>query len=134
MSLESWDPTAPTQPHSVQLTPDTLAKLIAYSANAQLDTLESQLAGDECLALSGLMKVEHNAWLEAIEALTDEEVIHLIRFLAVAENLPGWEALDTSPAIPIAKALRRRGVRLDKDFLRWLRTVSNNRYLPYGPL
>ncbi len=134
MSLESWDPTAQKQAHAVQLAPHTLAKLIAYSANAQLDTLESHLAGDECLELSGLMKVEHSVWLEAIEALADDDVLHLIRFLAVAENLPGWEALDKSPAIPLAKALRRRGVRLDKDFLRWLRTVSNNRYLPYGPL
>jgi hypothetical protein len=30
--------------------------------------------------------------------------------------------------------LRQRGERLDKPLLQWLRTVNDNRYLPYGPL
>jgi len=36
--------------------------------------------------------------------------------------------------IPLAKVLRTRGARLDKAFLQWLRQVSDNRFLPYGPL
>jgi hypothetical protein len=52
----------------------------------------------------------------------------------VAENLPGWEAGAESPVIPLAKILRQRGTRLEKTLLAWLREVSDNRYLPYGPL
>jgi len=54
--------------------------------------------------------------------------------LAVAENLPGWEAGQQSPVIPLAKVLRTRGQRLDRDLLQWLREVNDNRFLPYGPL
>ncbi len=80
------------------------------------------------------MKVDHNAWQKAADTLSDDELLHLIRFFAVAENLPGWEAQEKSPVIPLAKNLRKRGVRLDKALLQWLREVNNNRFLPYGPL
>ena len=61
-------------------------------------------------------------------------IASLIRFFAVAENLPGWEAGAESPVIPLAKVLRKRGVRLDKELLQWIREVNENRFLPYGPL
>jgi hypothetical protein len=80
------------------------------------------------------MKIDHQSWHNASEDLSDDEVLHLIRFFAAAENLPGWEAQETSPVIPLAKALRKRGVRLDKPLLQWLRQINNNRFLPYGPL
>ncbi len=134
MSLGSWDPAAEAQSHHIQLSTDTLAKLIAYSIGDQLSELEEHMSGDECQALSGLMKVDHSVWQKATEALSDDELLHLIRFLVVAENLPGWEALEKSPVIPLAKSLRKRGLKLDKEFLYWLREVNSNRFLPYGPL
>lgn len=134
MSLGSWDPDAEVRAHHLTLEPHLLAQLIAYSANDHLENLAEVLIGEECQTLSGMMKVDHDVWKVAAENLSEEELLHLIRFLAVAENLPGWEAAEHSPVIPLAKSLRKRGTRLDKDFLRWLRGVSNNRFLPYGPL
>ncbi|HEY6132205.1 MAG TPA: hypothetical protein VIV27_09305, partial [Halioglobus sp.] len=84
--------------------------------------------------LSGLMTIDYDGWCAATGSLPDGDLIHLIRFFAVAENLPGWEAGTKSPVIPLAKMLRQRGVRLDKTLLLWLREVNDNRYLPYGPL
>ena len=84
--------------------------------------------------LPALMKIDHNTWRAAAEPLPDDDLLHLIRFFAVAENLPGWEAGADSPVIPLAKILRQRGARLDKPLLQWLREVNDNRYLPYGPL
>ena len=80
------------------------------------------------------MHIDHDAWLNAAEALSDDELRHLIRFFAVAENLPGWEAGERSPVIPLARTLRRRGERLERELLQWLREVNDNRFLPYGPL
>jgi hypothetical protein len=134
MSLGSWDPNAQVRAHTLNLEPPLLAQLIAYSANDRLENLAEVLTGEECQTLSGLMKLDHDAWKVAAENLSEEELLHLIRFLAVAENLPGWEAMEHSPVIPLAKSLRKRGSRLDKDFLHWLRGVNNNRFLPYGPL
>jgi hypothetical protein len=99
-----------------------------------LEQLEQQLGGDESQVLSGLMKVDHSAWQKAASTLSDDDLLHLIRFFAVAENLPGWEAQEKSPVIPLAKSLRKRGVKLDKALLQWLREVNSNRFLPYGPL
>ncbi len=134
MSLESWDPVADAQADHLKLAPHTLAQLIAYSAEDQLEELEKRLVGDESQTLSGLMKVDHGAWHKAAESLSDDDLLHLIRFFAVAENLPGWEAQDKSPVIPLAKCLRKRGQKLDKTLLQWLRDVNDNRFLPYGPL
>ena len=134
MSLGSWDPTAQAQAHHLKLEPAVLAQLIAFSANDQLDQLEELIQGEQSQVLSGLMKLDHSAWKAASEDLSAEDLLHLIRFFAVAENLPDWEAQEKSPVIPLAKSLRRKGARLDKDFLHWLRNINSNRFLPYGPL
>ena len=134
MSLGSWDPSADEAAHSAAIVPETIEKLVAYSRNDQLGELETLLEGPESQALAGLMKVDHTLWQKASESMSDDDILHLLRFFAVAENLPGWEAGADSPVIPLARTLRGRGQRLDKDLLRWLREVSENRYLPYGPL
>ena len=134
MSLGSWDPAIGTTGSAIQLQPELLERLIAFSRNKELAQLEQLLTADEKQLLAGLMQVDHARWRAAAEPLSAEDVLHLIRFFAVAENLPGWEAGDKSPVIHLAKVLRRRGVRLQKDLLQWLREVSDNRFLPYGPL
>ena len=134
MSIGSWDPAAESAAYHQQIDPDTLARLIAYSREGKLEQLEQLIAGEESQVLAGLMQIEHGAWLEAAENLQEDDLLDLIRFFAVAENLPGWEAGEKSPVIPLARVLRKRGHRLDKALLQWLREVSDNRFLPYGPL
>lgn len=134
MSLESWDPSANSGAPQFKLQDALLTRLISYSVEEQLEELDTLIVGDERQALAGLMKIDHQTWQTASEGLSDDELLHLIRFFAMAENLPGWEAQETSPVIPLAKALRKRGLRLDKPLLQWLRQVNNNRFLPYGPL
>jgi hypothetical protein len=134
MSLGSWDPTAESAAQHIHIEPALLSRFIGYSRDDQLSQLEQLITGDENQVLAGLMQLEQSAWLTAAQSLADEELQHLIRFFAMAENLPGWEAGPTSPVIPLAKTLRKRGVRLDKGLLQWLREVNHNRFLPYGPL
>jgi hypothetical protein len=134
MSLGSWDPNVGTTDSEIQLQPALLERLIAYSRADQLPGLDQLLADDDKQVLAGLMQIDHGLWRTAAEPLPEEDVLHLIRFFAVAENLPGWEAGEKSPVIPLAKVLRQRGARLDRDLLQWLREVNDNRFLPYGPL
>jgi hypothetical protein len=105
-----------------------------YDRQGQLGRLAQLLNEEDKQRLAGLMKIDHEAWRVVAESRSEEELIHLIRFFAVAENLPGWEAGADSPVIPLAGVLRRRGRRLDRQLLQWLREVNNNRFLPYGPL
>ena len=134
MSLGSWDPKVEARSTELLLESDLLHRLIAYSHDEQLAQLEQLLNANDKQRLAGLMKIDPLIWQTAAEPLLENDLLHLIRFFAVAENLPGWEAGATSPVIPLAKILRQRGVRLDKSLLKWLREVNDNRYLPYGPL
>ena len=134
MSIGSWDPTAEAAAHSTQIEASTLKRFVKLSETQQLEQLEQHITGDESQRLSGLMQMDSAPWLIAAQPFSDDDLLHLIRFFAAAENLPGWEAGEKSPVIPLAKTLRKRGVKIDKDLLRWLRSVSDNRYLPYGPL
>ena len=134
MSLGSWDPKVEARSTELLLESDLLRRLIAYSHDEQLAQLEQLLNANDKQRLAGLMKIDPLIWQTAAEPLLENDLLHLIRFFAVAENLPGWEAGATSPVIPLAKILRQRGVRLDKSLLKWLREVNDNRYLPYGPL
>ena len=134
MSLGSWDPKVEAQSTELLLESDLLHRLIAYSDEEKLAQLEQLLSTTDKQRLAGLMKIDPLIWQTAAEPLLENDLLHLIRFFAVAENLPGWEAGATSPVIPLAKILRQRGVRLDTSLLKWLREVNDNRYLPYGPL
>jgi hypothetical protein len=134
MSLGSWDPKVESAGIALLLQTELLHRLIAYDREDQLAQLEQLLSNEDKQRLAGLMKIDHNTWHTAAESLPENDLLHLIRFFAVAENLPGWEAGADSPVIPLAKILRQRGTRLDRPLLQWLREVNDNRYLPYGPL
>ena len=134
MSIGSWDPAADAAAHSIQIELSTLERFISISRDEQLDSIADLISGGESQTLAGLMQLDAAQWLTAVEAMDSEDILHLIRFFAVAENLPGWEAGERSPVIPLARTLRKRGQRLDKALLQWLRSVSDNRFLPYGPL
>jgi len=134
MSLGSWDPKIESADSTLLLQDTLLRRLIEFDRMDQLAQLEQLLSAEDKQRLAPLMKIDHNTWRVATEPLQTDDLLHLIRFFAVAENLPGWEAGANSPVIPLSKILRQRGARLDKPLLQWLREVNNNRYLPYGPI
>ncbi|NQX89531.1 MAG: hypothetical protein HRT77_12800 [Halioglobus sp.] len=134
MTPESWDPRTESSDATLVSEPGLLQRLIDFDRQDQLAQLDPLLGDDETQRLAGLMKIDHSVWRNIAETLDDDELTHLIRFFAIAEKLPGWEAGAESPVIPLAKVLRTRGVRLDKTLLTWLREFSENRFLPYGPL
>jgi len=134
MSLGSWDPKVESKDSHLLLRPALLHRLIDYDREDKLTQLEQLLSEEDKQRLAGLMQIEQDTWRAAAESLPEADLLHLLRFFAVAENLPGWEAGAKSPVIPLAKILRQRGARLNKPLLQWLREVNTNRYLPYGPL
>ena len=134
MSLGTWDPNLASTDAGNLLSLETVDQLIGYARDDQLQHLDTLLSDEDQQRLAPLMKIDHADWRGAAESLEDGDIIHLLRFFAVAENLPGWESGSQSPVIPLAKVLRTRGARLEKPMLQWLREVNNNRFLPYGPL
>jgi hypothetical protein len=134
MALGTWDPHVELADSTLLLQPALLQRLIEFDRQQQLSQLEQLLSDEDKQQLAGLMKLDHGLWRSSTEQLPNTDLLHLIRFFAVAENLPGWEAGKDSPVIPLARMLRDRGARLDKSLLQWLKDVNANRYLPYGPL
>lgn len=134
MPIGSWDPSLGADAPPLQLSADLLQRLAGFSRREALANLAEELDDAEKQSLAGLMAMDAGQWQKACDACDSDELLHLIRFFAVAENLPGWEAGDKSPVIPLAKILRQRGERLDRTMLLWLRDVNQNRFLPYGPL
>jgi len=134
MSIGTWDPTGTAAAESGDIEPAILERLAAYSRAQQLEQLDELISPQDSQRMAALMHIDHERWHAAAAQLEDKQIIHLIRFFAMAENLPGWEAGDKSPVIPLAKVLRKRGYKLDRDLLLWLRQVNDNRFLPYGPL
>ena len=99
MSLGSWDPKIEARSTELLLESDLLRRLIAYSHEEQLAQLEQLLNANDKQRLAGLMKIDPLIWQTAAEPLLENDLLHLIRFFAVAENLPGWEAGATSHII-----------------------------------
>ncbi len=134
MALGTWDPDAEQAAADIHIDLHQLQRFIEWSKAGQLDQLASLLRGDERQTLSGLMHLDASHWNQVAASHSDDDLLQLIRFFTSAENLPGWEAGETSPVIPLAKTLRQRGVKLDQELLHWIRASNQNRYLPYGPL
>jgi hypothetical protein len=134
MALGTWDPSAAQAAQETTIDSDQLDRFIGWASEQQLDALESLLNGAQSQRSAGLMRLEASLWTGAAQSRPDEDLIQLIRFFTVAEKLPGWEAGQSSPVIPLAKVLRQRGSKLDRELLQWIRANSDNRFLPYGPL
>ena len=63
-----------------------------------------------------------------------ERLTGWLRALVLAEQaVPGCDAGAKSPAIHIARLLRERGD-YPADLTAWIKSVSRNRFLPYGSL
>ena len=134
MALGTWDPDAEKAAEAVHIDLHQLQQFIDWSREDTLAILHELISGPDSQTLAGLMHLDATHWQQVAEGYSDEDLHHLVRFFTVAENLPGWEAGETSPVIPLARVLRKRGNKLERDFLLWMRSVNNNRYLPYGPL
>ena len=133
MAVESWDPSGAR----TGLTTDRLDRLL--QASRLLDEprfgLDIQSTGELApLARHSARSRQGVDWAKAGENLSDDEVIALIRLFTLAESaFSGWEAGDASPVIPLAALLKRRGS-YPTDLTAWIRTNSDNRFLPYGNL
>ena len=67
-------------------------------------------------------------------ALSDEELIGLVRFFTLAEmQLPGWDGGKQSPVIYLVRILKQRGA-FTPMLRQWVKANTDNRYLPNGAL
>ena len=80
------------------------------------------------------MQLDKEQWFDAARTFNDDEIVHLMRFFTVAEQLPGWEAGANSPVVWLGKILKQRGTGIDRELVLWIKAHSDNQFLPHGAL
>lgn len=108
--------------------------LLGRLAELDLDSPSLGLAPPEVTSLAQLMRKPKAEWRLVVGGQSSASLLRLIRFFTLAEDrLPGWEAAENSPVIPMAAELRRRGD-YPKDLTTWIKANTSNRFLPWGSL
>jgi hypothetical protein len=133
MAIGSWTP----EKEKVTLSIDTqwLQQCIALSSSDKLELLPAPFSEEEQQKYAVFMRVAPEQWQVAVANFSNDELVDLIRFFTRAEKLiSGWDAGKESPAIWINKALRKRGEKLSRDMLLWIRANTDNRFIPNGGL
>jgi hypothetical protein len=84
--------------------------------------------------ISGFLHAPQSAWLEAIKGVNDENLLKLCILFTVGEmKFPTWTFGSKNPTIYLLRHLKSENRAAEKDFVRWLKKQTDNRYIPYGP-
>lgn len=131
MSVDSWTP--PDSDQSIDKA--LLDKALEISATDQLESLAQLHTDDEAQRLAAIMRLPEARWRETLEHYSSDQLHTLLRFFVRAETLvSGCDVADQNPAIWINRLLKRRGEKLSRDELSWIRTNTTNRFIPNGAL
>lgn len=128
--VDTWQPTATILEIPVQKLSD-FASLINDYEQAKSDL--KQLSESDIQLVESFKNAPKEAWLKAIEGVPAEKIKDLCVFFTVGEmEFPSWSFASNNPAIFFIKYLKSTNNSLEKDFIRWLKKQTDNRYIPYG--
>ena len=123
--VATWQP-APQQLGAAHV------QVLDRAAEAQDDALD--VTEKDTTLLRELMAANLDQWQALIDATNSTTLAKWLRVVVLAEaRLPGCERGAKSPAILMARTLRTRNA-YPKELTPWIRSVSDNRFLPYGSL
>jgi len=141
MSVNSFDPTAQSQPVDEALVAELITfahEFVALLPGDAESAAEQQIAdATDMLAVEAerfAVLASHNGWAELTPNLADADIVALIRLFTLGEEqFAGWLAGDKSPVVPLVRELKSRGS-FAVDLSRWIKSHSNNKFLPHGSL
>ena len=127
MSVGSWQPE-----------PQSLNTLNQEQVNPLLEKLAADNGSLAWVAESvdwvePLAKADKKAWTELSASLKATQLIPLIRFFTLVEKEQNWDLGDKSPVIPLFKQLKK-SEGLDRELVQWVKSHTDNKFLPFGPL
>lgn len=135
MTLGSWNPDSGRE--TVAYTPDPalLAACAAFAEAGDWPGLSAWVAANLPADANQMMKLEASQWQGVLHGLDQATLLALVRFFTVAEHqMSHWHGGDKSPVIWLSRELKRRGHPLDRDQVLWIKSNTDNRFLPHGPL
>ena len=83
--------------------------------------------------LSSVMQASPQIWLDFVEQETTIRIIGWIKVLTLIEEVLGVEVGAKSPVITLVRLLKKRNA-YPNYLTEWIKSHSNNRFLPYGSL
>jgi hypothetical protein len=129
--VDTWQP-------SEQITSISAEKLLGLASliNGQ-DTVEEdimRLESADIELITNYLNAPQAAWLKVIEDFTDTQILNLCMLFTVGEmKFPTWSFGSKNPTIYFLRQLKTEKRAAEKDFVRWLKKQTDNRYIPYGP-
>ena len=101
---------------------------------AALDAAVTQIETSDARLLRQVVNAEATQRATFFAARDSEQLVGWLRVLTLAETaVPDCDGGAKSPVIDIARLLRDRGD-YPADLTAWIKSVSKNRFLPYGSL
>ena len=130
MAIGTWQP--PNKPsEATKISDQLLERFISLGSESGAADLGSRLTAAEISEGAVLMTINRSNW----DFLRDRDtdcLTSLIRFFTLAETqLPGWQAGNKSPVIPLVAMLKERN-EFPAELRKWIKSNTDNRYLPYG--
>lgn len=135
MSLGSWNPADGKE--TVQYTLDThlLQQIIHWTEHADWQENISSLSQQLPSGSNQMMKLDSAVWIEQTATLSRADIWALMQAFTLLEQTDAlFYAGDKSPVIGLNKLLKQRGENLTRDEVLWIKSNTDNRYLPNGPL
>jgi hypothetical protein len=126
--IEQWQPATTT--HAIDL--GVLQHLASEPHTAA--TLNTELLNDEQLTqLKSWIQHSEQQWQSVLPQLSDDQLLMVARWYVRAEmELSGWESGANNPAIWVFRWLKQQKRLPDKEHIRALKALTQNRFIPYG--
>ena len=128
--VDTWQPNNSLP----SITSDGLKSFLSneYPLVSPMTPVES-LSNEQRQTMAHWLKAHESEWSSVIETLETAEVLYLCALLTVGEQHIGeWQCGKRNPTILAVRHLRKMGKAPEKDFIRWLKKQTDNRYIPYG--
>lgn len=130
MTIGVWQPAKADAEKGLSL--DDL-KAYAVLTDGALENLATSLSAAQIGGDGRLMRLDEAPW-QVATALSNEELVNLVRFFTLAERqLPGWDGGKQSPVIYLVRILKQREA-FTPVLRQWVKANTDNRYLPNGAL
>jgi hypothetical protein len=135
MTLGSWNPDDGSEKIAYQISPTVLEQCAQFAAIGDWETLQTWEKEYLPNNAAQLMKLTADQWQPFLQPLETDTLLVLARFFTIAEQqLPHWHGGDKSPVIWIARTLKKRSEPLSREMVLWIKSHTDNRFLPNGPI
>lgn len=130
--VDTWQPNMSTE----SLSTDKLVQLAAI-INGQDSAKEDlkNISESDIQLIASQLNTPQEPWIKAIESLSTEQILNLCLVFTLGEMaFSSWTFGSNNPTIYFLRYLKtQKKVTVEKDFIRWLKRNTDNRYIPYGP-